>query len=140
MPYETEEGVETTLKIAIGNDVSANALIGISFIQSAKIKMDFVDNVIESTILNTDPIEIRFMKPGRYMPKNIQTGQDANAPTLTTLDSNVSIMTSILTCTELFQKEEKYLAKKKWTLKVATQVLAKICTDFLSENTDSEGK
>ena len=69
--YETEEGVETILKITIGNDVSVNALIVLSFIQSAKIKMDFVDNVIESNVLNTDPIEIKFMKPGRHMPKNV---------------------------------------------------------------------
>ena len=140
MPYETEEGVETTLKIAIGNDVSVNALIGLSFIQSAKIKMDFVDNVIESAVLNTDPIEIKFMKPGRHMPKNIESGQDADASTLTSSSSNVPIMASILTCTELFEKEAKYLAKKKSALKVATKVLAKTCPDFLAENTDSEGE
>ena len=32
MPYKTEEGMKMTLKIAIGNNVAVNALIGMSFI------------------------------------------------------------------------------------------------------------
>ena len=140
MPYETEEGVETTLKIAIGNDVAVNALIGMSFIQSAKIKMDFVNNVIKSAVLNTDPIEIRYMKPGRHMPKNVHSGQDADASTLISSGTTMSIMATILACIQLFQKEAKYVANKNSALKAATKVLENTCPDFTKGNTDSEGE
>ena len=140
MPYETEEGAETTLKIAIGNGVAVNALIGMSFIQSATIKMDFVDNVIKSAILNTDPIEIIYMKPGRHMHKNIHWGQDADASTLISSGTTMPIMATILACIQLFQKEAKYIANKNSALKADTKVLENTCPDFTKGNTNSEGE
>ena len=46
MPYETNTHNSSSIKFAIGNEVSVNAIIGMSFIKGAQLKIDLVDDVV----------------------------------------------------------------------------------------------
>jgi hypothetical protein len=58
MPFLTKEGHKTTLKIALGHQVSVNTIIGMPMIRPAKLSFDLVDNVVESGILDTEPFPV----------------------------------------------------------------------------------
>jgi hypothetical protein len=58
MPFLTKEGHKTTLKIALGCNVSVNTIIGMPMIRPAKLSLDLVDNVVESGILDTEPFSV----------------------------------------------------------------------------------
>ena len=74
MPYKTTTGVgSTSIKFAIGNQVSVNCLIGMSFIQMAKLHIDLEDNVVESSVLQMDPIKLSFQRPQKHLLANIPT-------------------------------------------------------------------
>jgi hypothetical protein len=60
MPFLTKEGHKTTLKIALGNQVSVNTIIGMPMIRPAKLSFDLVDNVVEPGILDTEPFPVIF--------------------------------------------------------------------------------
>jgi hypothetical protein len=66
MPYMTNAGSPTSLKIACGKQVGVNALIGMSFMTAAKL-VDLEDNVIESKLLSCDPFPIIYKRPQRLM-------------------------------------------------------------------------
>jgi hypothetical protein len=69
MPYMTNAGSPTSLKIACGKQVGVNALvIGMSFMTAAKLVVDLDDNVIESKLLSCDPFPIIYKRPQRSMP------------------------------------------------------------------------
>ncbi len=55
MPFLTKEGHKTTLKIALGFNVSVNTIIVMPIIRPAKLSLDLVDNVVKSGILDTKP-------------------------------------------------------------------------------------
>jgi hypothetical protein len=58
MPFLTKEGHRTTLKIALGCNVSVNTIIGMPMIRPAKLSLNLVDNVVESAILDTEPFPV----------------------------------------------------------------------------------
>jgi hypothetical protein len=68
MPYMTNAGSPTSLKIACGKQVGVNALIGTSFMTAAKLVIDLEDNIIESKLLSCDPFPIIYKRPQRSMP------------------------------------------------------------------------
>ena len=103
MPYKTTTGVgSTSIKFAIGNQVSVNCLIRMSFIQMAKLHIDLEDNVVQSSVLQMDPVKLSFQRPQKHLPANIPANQDASA---TTLNSN--IVSRIDECIDLFQKDQE---------------------------------
>ena len=71
LPYFTTEGSPTSIKFAVGEDVSVNCLIGMSFIQGAKLVLDLNDNVAESKVLDVEPFDLTFMAPSKTIPNII---------------------------------------------------------------------
>jgi hypothetical protein len=65
MPYMTNTGSPTSLKVACGKQVGVNALIGTSFMTAAKLVVDLDDNIIESKLLSCDPFPIIYKRPQR---------------------------------------------------------------------------
>jgi hypothetical protein len=63
MPYMTNAGSPTSLKVACGKQVGVNALIGMSFMTAAKLVVDLDDNIIESKLLSCDPFPIIYKRP-----------------------------------------------------------------------------
>jgi hypothetical protein len=68
MPYMTNAGSPTSLKVACGKQVGVNALIGMSFMTTAKLVVDLSDNSIESKLLTCDPFPIVYKRPQQSMP------------------------------------------------------------------------
>jgi hypothetical protein len=68
MPYMTNAGSPTNLKIACGKQVGVHALIGMSFMTAAKLVVDLKDNIIESKLLSCDSFPIIYKRPQRSMP------------------------------------------------------------------------
>ena len=122
MPYETKEGVSSSIKFAIGNDVAVNCLIGMSFGKSARLKIDLVDDVVESDLLLCDPFPISYLRPGKHMPNNIPADKDADSSTLTT-----GIQTQIQQCMAFFQADKVFLDKKQEAVCAAIKLVATSC-------------
>ena len=89
MPYKTNTHVSSSTKFAIGNEVAVNAIIGMSFIKAAQLKIDLVDDVVESNLLIMDPIKIVYKRPTKHMPNNID---GTNMETATLLSDRDSVM------------------------------------------------
>jgi hypothetical protein len=68
MPYVTNGGAPTALKIAIGKQVGVNVLIGMSFMTAAKLIVDLNDNVVESKLLSCKPFPIVYKRPQKSKP------------------------------------------------------------------------
>jgi hypothetical protein len=68
MPYMTNAGSPTSLKVACSKQVGVNALIGMSFMTAAKLVVDLNDNIIKSKLLSCDPFPIIYKRPQRSMP------------------------------------------------------------------------
>ena len=68
MPYLSKEGYQTSLKIALGQGVSVNTIIGMSMIRPAKLSLDLTDDVMEAGVLDTVPFPITFKPTIRSMP------------------------------------------------------------------------
>jgi hypothetical protein len=76
MPFLTKEGHKTTLKIALGNEVSVNTIIGMPMIRPAKLSFDLVDNVVESGILDTEPFPVIYRPTIQSAPDFSQASSD----------------------------------------------------------------
>jgi hypothetical protein len=76
MPFLTKEGHKTTLKIALGNEVSVNTIIGMPMIRPAKLSLDLVDNVVESGILDTEPFPVIYRPTIQSTPDFSQVASD----------------------------------------------------------------
>ena len=71
-PYTTTDGSSTTLKIALGNNVAANLILGIATIKAAGLNLDVQDDVITSSVLdNFGPTKVVFKNTARGLPSNI---------------------------------------------------------------------
>ena len=76
-PYTTSAGHETTLKIALGHNVSANLMVGMSTIKAAKLQFDPSDDTISSNVLdNFDPTAVVYRNTSRGLPNNLNKTQD----------------------------------------------------------------
>jgi hypothetical protein len=60
LPYKSKEGYETTLKIALGESISVNTIMGMSMLKPAKLSMDLNDHVIDPGVLDTEPFPITY--------------------------------------------------------------------------------
>ena len=58
--YQTSQGIPITLKVAIGNDVSVNTIMGLSTIKSAGVTLDTDAKVFQVSILNNMNFEAVF--------------------------------------------------------------------------------
>ena len=62
MPYLTREGHPTTLLVACGPNVTVNTILGLPFIQVARMVLDASDQVAELRALNTPPFALDFRR------------------------------------------------------------------------------
>jgi hypothetical protein len=77
MPLFTKTGEPTSVKVACGPGVSVNFIVGLSFIKSAGLSIDFNDGVVESKTLDCDPWHITYKIPSRGAPNLLPTDQDS---------------------------------------------------------------
>ena len=72
-PYITNDGNPTTLRVALGNDVSANLILGLATIKAAKLCFDPCDDIVTSSVLeNFSPTSMTYMNTIRSKPNNLQ--------------------------------------------------------------------
>jgi hypothetical protein len=76
LPFLTKEGHKTTFKIALGNQVSVNTIIGISMIRPAKLSFDITDNVVESGLLDTEPFPVIYRPTIKSAPDFSKVNSD----------------------------------------------------------------
>ena len=67
-PYVTKEGSPVTFKVALGNNVGVNTIMGLSTIKNAKMSLDLDAGVFEAGILSCDPFDIIFKPTSRGIP------------------------------------------------------------------------
>ncbi len=97
MPFLTKEGHKTTLKIALGDDVSVNTIIGMPMIRPAKLSFDVLDNVVEPGILDTEPFPVTY-RPTIQSAPDFSSHGDANAPKLFHSDFEHVSVESVRAC------------------------------------------
>eukprot|EP00957_Ditylum_brightwellii_P033886 2568053-Ditylum_brightwellii.AAC.1 len=68
MPIKTKSGQPTSLKIAIGEKVAVNTIIGMSVIKAAKLSLDLEDEVIDPGLFDSPPFPVIFKQAGRSIP------------------------------------------------------------------------
>ena len=74
LPMKTKDGTPTSLKIALGNLVSVNTIMGLSTIKGAKMSLDLDSNVIVSKVLDHAPFDIQFKPTSKGIPNLDQVG------------------------------------------------------------------
>jgi hypothetical protein len=77
MPLFTKTGEPTSVKVACGPGVSVNFIVGLSFIKSAGLSVDFNDGVVESKTLDCDPWHITYKIPSRGAPNLLPTDNES---------------------------------------------------------------
>jgi hypothetical protein len=83
MPHTSKEGHPTSFKVAIGDNVAVNTLIGMSMIRPAKFSLDLEDDVIDSGILDTTPFPVTYKQTNHSLP-NFASLKDSSEQTLAT--------------------------------------------------------
>eukprot|EP00957_Ditylum_brightwellii_P120397 9186246-Ditylum_brightwellii.AAC.1 len=68
IPIKTKSGQPTSLKIAIGEKVAVNTIIGMSVIKVAKLSLSLEDKVIDPGLFALPPFPVIFKQAGRLMP------------------------------------------------------------------------
>jgi hypothetical protein len=67
-PYTTKEGAPVTLKIALGNNVGVNTIMGLSTIKNARLSFDLDSNMFQAGILNDGTFKVLFKPTSRSIP------------------------------------------------------------------------
>ena len=81
-PYVTSDGSNTTLRVALGHDISTNLIIGMATIKAAQLQFDPADDVISSDLLdNFTPTPVIYKNTGKSLPNII--ARDSNSKNLT---------------------------------------------------------
>jgi hypothetical protein len=68
MPHASKQGHPTSFKVAIGDNVAVNTLIGMSMIRPAKFSLDLEDDVIDSGVLDAAPFPVTYKQTSRSLP------------------------------------------------------------------------
>lgn len=76
----TSDGNPTTLRVALGNEISANLILGLSTIKAAKLCFDPSDDLITSAVLeNFSPTSVTYMNTIRSKPNNLQNHVESSS-------------------------------------------------------------
>jgi hypothetical protein len=67
-PYKTKVGSPVTLKIALGNNVGVNTIMGLSTIKNACLSLDLESNIFQASILNDKTFKVMFKPTLRSIP------------------------------------------------------------------------
>ena len=87
-PYLTKDDTPITLKIALGNQVGVNTILGLSTIKNAKMSLDLDANVVQSGVIKGSPFQLSFKPTSRGIPN---VNQLASHPEINHLQVNHSI-------------------------------------------------
>ncbi len=79
LPYLTQEGNPTSFLIAMGCNVTVNAILGLLFIQQTKMIIDTTDQVAELRALDAPPFPINFSHAMCAVPPVDEAHAAANA-------------------------------------------------------------
>jgi hypothetical protein len=82
MPHPSKQGHPTSFKVALGDNVAVNTLIGMSMIRLAKFSLDLEDNVIDSGILDAETFPVTYKQTNRSLP-NFAAITNSTTQTLT---------------------------------------------------------
>jgi uncharacterized Zn finger protein (UPF0148 family) len=97
MPHASKQGHPTSFKVAIGDNVAVNTLIGMSMIRPAKFSLDLEDNLIDNGILDTEPFPVTYKQTNRSLP-NLASLGNSSEQSLATFSQNHVTMETIKTC------------------------------------------
>jgi hypothetical protein len=97
MPHPIKQGHPTSFKVAIGNNVAVNTLIGMSMIRLAKFSLDLEDDLIDSGILDTEPFPVTYKQTSRSLP-NLASITDSSEHTLAIFSEPHVSLDMIKTC------------------------------------------
>jgi hypothetical protein len=93
----SKQGHPTSFKVAIGDNVAVNTLIGMSMIRPAKFSLDLEDDVIDSGILNTEPFPVTYKQTSHSLP-NLASITNSLEHTLATFTEPFVSLDIIKTC------------------------------------------
>jgi hypothetical protein len=93
IPYPSKQGHPTSFKVAIGDNVAVNTLIGMSMIRPAKFSLDLEDNIIDNGILDTEPFPVTFKQTTRSLPNMAQVTNSSDHTLASLTKSHVSLET-----------------------------------------------
>eukprot|EP00957_Ditylum_brightwellii_P005161 392999-Ditylum_brightwellii.AAC.1 len=79
MPYKTKDGFNTSLKIAIGNNIAVNAIVGYPFLSSAGFKLNMSDLSSESTEFDKT-FQMKNKPAQRSLPKELPEHAQTDSP------------------------------------------------------------
>ena len=68
MPLKTKQGHATSFKVALGDGVGVNTILGMSMIRAAKLNLDMEDNIVTSGILDCAPFPVMYKSVQKSMP------------------------------------------------------------------------
>jgi hypothetical protein len=122
MPYKSREGYQTSLKIALGDNVSVNTIIGLSMIRPAKFSLDLSDDVMEPGVLDTEPFPVIYKPTIRSMP-DFSNVDEAAIKSLHSSSNSISVETvrqcrNDLEFADNFEVEELLSAKSTDNIQV----------------------
>lgn len=108
IPYTTKDGGHTTLKVTVGNDVSANLILEMATIKAAALTLDVSGDMITSTVLdNFPPSRVIFKSASRGLP-NYSPKDDYNK----NMNLHIKQVTEIVCMIELESRKHDQRAKE----------------------------
>jgi hypothetical protein len=102
IPYDSKQGHPTSFKVAIGDNVAVNTLIGMSMIRPAKFSLDLEDNLIDNGILDTEPFPVTYKQTTRSLPNTASVTNSSDHTLVTLTGSHVSLETIQACITQAF--------------------------------------
>jgi hypothetical protein len=87
LPFCTKEGHRTTLKIALGQDISFNTIIGMPIIWPTKLSLHLINDVVDAGVLDMEPFPVIFRPTIRSKPDFSNVTAEDSKLLLTNSDS-----------------------------------------------------
>jgi hypothetical protein len=80
LAYKNTEGYTATFKIAIGEQVSVNTILGMAMIKPAFFSLDLKDHVVDPRVLDTNSFEVIYKPTIISTPdfRNLDTSEPKN--------------------------------------------------------------
>ena len=121
MPYQTVDNTPTSFKIAIRENVSVNCILGMSFINAARLFIDSNDSVIESKLLQINPFEIIYKLSTKSSPNLVPRVEPSNKNLI--IKQEIYHTQSYISSLS-YQQETKGILKNGTNIKPNQQVLS----------------
>jgi hypothetical protein len=98
LAYRTTEGYTATFKIAIGEQVSVNTIMGMAMIKPALFSLNLKDHVVDPGVLDTNPFEVVY-KPTIRSTQDFRNLNTSEPKKLSTNSGNhITLANVVLAC------------------------------------------